>query len=109
MRGSAGSDGGSRVLLGMPWILWSIVVGQMDIHAHPEVSNYEFFACKRLSDKEHYGNITIQAVYEEVGYTNAASFIRAFKKEMGMNPSVYQKLEEDGRAGRGAAMGEEAE
>ena len=66
-------------------------------------------ACKRLSDKEHYGNITIQAVYEEVGYTNAASFIRAFKKEMGMNPSVYQKLEEDGRAGRGAAMGEEAE
>ena len=66
-------------------------------------------ACKRLSDKEHYGNITIQAVYEEVGYTNAASFIRAFKKEMGMNPSVYQKLEEDGRAGRGAAMGEETE
>ena len=44
-----------------------------------------------------------------MGYTNAASFIRAFKKEMGMNPSVYQKLEEDGRAGRGAAMGEEAE
>jgi len=35
VRGSAGSDGGSRVLWGMPWILWSIVVGQMDIHAHP--------------------------------------------------------------------------
>ena len=35
VRGSAGSDGGSRALWGMPWILWSIVVGQMDIHAHP--------------------------------------------------------------------------
>ena len=23
----------------------------LDIHAHPEVSNYEFFACKRLSDQ----------------------------------------------------------
>lgn len=34
VRGSAGSDGGSRALWGMPWILWSIVVGQMDIHAH---------------------------------------------------------------------------
>lgn len=57
-------------------------------------------ACKRLSDKEHYGHITIQAIYEGVGYKNAASFIRAFKKEMGMTPSVYQKLEEDSLADR---------
>ena len=39
-----------------------------------------------LADTEHYGNKTIQAVYEEVGYTNAVSFIRAFKKINGMTP-----------------------
>lgn len=48
-------------------------------------------ACRRLLDKEHYGNMTIQAIYEEVGYTNNVSFIRAFKKINGMTPSEYQK------------------
>ena len=36
--------------------------------------------------------MTIQAVYEEVGYTNAVSFIRAFRKVNGMTPSEYQKI-----------------
>ena len=49
-------------------------------------------ACKMLADNEHYGNKTIQAVYEEVGYTNAVSFIRAFKKINGMTPAMYKKL-----------------
>lgn len=48
-------------------------------------------ACLRLSDTTHYGKLTIQAIYEEVGYTNAVSFIRAFKKVNGMTPSEYQK------------------
>jgi len=51
-------------------------------------------ACKRLLDHERYGNMTIQAIYEEVGYTNAVSFIRAFKKVNGMTPSEYQKITE---------------
>lgn len=49
-------------------------------------------ACKRLSDTDNYGNMTIQAIYEEVGYTNAVSFIRAFKKVNGMTPAKYKKL-----------------
>lgn len=49
-------------------------------------------ACRRLTDKDHYGNMTIQAIYEELGYNSAASFIQAFKKVNGMTPSVYQKL-----------------
>lgn len=48
-------------------------------------------AARRLTDKEHYGNKTIQTIYEELGYTNAVSFIRAFKKVNGMTPSEYQK------------------
>lgn len=48
-------------------------------------------ATRRLADQEHYGNMTIQAIYEEVGYTNAVSFIRAFKRMYGITPSEYQK------------------
>lgn len=51
-------------------------------------------ACKRLSDREHYGNMTIQAIYEELGFNSASSFIQAFKNVCGMTPSVYQKLAE---------------
>lgn len=53
-------------------------------------------ACRRLSDHEHYGNLTIQAVYEGVGYTNAVSFIRAFRKINGMTPSEYQRAAVEG-------------
>jgi len=49
-------------------------------------------ACKRLRDHENYGNMTIQAIYQDVGFQSAASFINAFKKSMGMTPSTYQKL-----------------
>ncbi|MBQ9667602.1 MAG: helix-turn-helix domain-containing protein [Prevotella sp.] len=52
-------------------------------------------ACRRLTDAEHYGHLTIQAIYEEVGYTNAASFIRSFRKVNGMTPSEYQKAATD--------------
>lgn len=54
-------------------------------------------ACRRLSDTEHYGNMTIQAIYEELGYNSAASFIQSFKKVNGMTPSVYQKLKQKKR------------
>lgn len=49
-------------------------------------------ASKRLEDFEHYGNVTIQSIGEEVGYRTSASFIQSFKKIIGMTPSVYQKL-----------------
>ena len=49
-------------------------------------------ACRRLSDTQHYGNMTIQAIYEELGYKTASSFVKAFRKINGMTPSQYQKL-----------------
>jgi AraC-like DNA-binding protein len=49
-------------------------------------------ACRRMSDTEHYGNLTLQTIYESVGFNSAASFIQAFKKENGMTPSTYQKM-----------------
>lgn len=56
-------------------------------------------ACRMLSDNEHYGRMTIQAIYEEVGYTNAASFNRTFKKINGMTPAMYKKLAADNSKG----------
>ena len=50
-------------------------------------------ATRRLADQKHYGNMTIQAIYEEVGYSNAVSFIRAFKRMYGITPSEYQRRE----------------
>ena len=49
-------------------------------------------ASKMLDDFENYGNYTIQAISEDVGYKSSASFILAFKRIVGMTPSVYQKL-----------------
>ena len=48
-------------------------------------------AARRLQDHEHYGNITIQGIYQELGYNSAAAFIQAFKKLKGMTPSQFQK------------------
>lgn len=49
-------------------------------------------ASKMLDDFENYGNYTIQAISEDVGYKSSTSFILAFKRIVGMTPSVYQKL-----------------
>lgn len=49
-------------------------------------------ASKMLEDHDNYANYTIQAISEEVGYKSSTSFIIAFKKLVGMTPSVYQKL-----------------
>lgn len=49
-------------------------------------------ACHKLTDREQHRSYTMQVVYEAVGYTNAASFIRAFKRVYGMTPSEYQRV-----------------
>ena len=49
-------------------------------------------ASKMLDDFENYGNYTIQAISEDVGYKSSTSFILAFKRIIGMTPSAYQKL-----------------
>ena len=49
-------------------------------------------ACRRMADQEHYGHLTLQAIYEDLGWTSAAGFIQSFRKVNGMTPSMYQKL-----------------
>lgn len=52
-------------------------------------------ACERLNDRNTYGHLTMQAIYESVGYTNSVSFIRSFKKVNGMTPTEYVRLTRD--------------
>lgn len=49
-------------------------------------------AMVRLQDTEHYGNYTIKAISESVGYKSQATFISVFTKITGLKPGIYQKL-----------------
>lgn len=64
---------------------------------HKNFSNYvnEYrvrTACKRLADDARYGNLTVKAVGESVGYRSHATFVNIFKKTTGLTPSLYQKM-----------------
>ncbi len=48
-------------------------------------------ACRRMEDKEHYGNFTIDAISESVGFKARVTFTKAFKQHVGMLPSEYLK------------------
>ena len=49
-------------------------------------------AMRRLEDIDNYGNLTIKAIAESVGYKSQATFISVFTKETGLKPSLYQQL-----------------
>ena len=48
-------------------------------------------ACRRLVDKENYGNLTIRAIHQELGFHTATSFVTAFRKVTGQTPSEFKK------------------
>ena len=46
----------------------------------------------RLADRKNYGNYTIKAIAESVGYKSNTTFVNAFKELTGMPPSVFLKM-----------------
>lgn len=54
------------------------------------------YLINELTENNTYRNYTIKALGEEIGYTNASAFTRAFKKHTGKTPSAFIKnLEAD--------------
>ena len=49
-------------------------------------------ACRRMSDHDHYGHLTIEAISQGVGFKSRASFVNAFKKFTGLTPSQFLKM-----------------
>lgn len=45
-----------------------------------------------LDDHERYGNLTIKAISEAVGYKSQSTFISVFVKQTGLKPSLYHNL-----------------
>lgn len=49
----------------------------------------------RLLDTQRYGQYTIAAIAQSVGYRSHANFIQLFKKAVGISPSAYKKMTEE--------------
>lgn len=52
-------------------------------------------AMMRMNDIENYGNYTIKAIAESVGYKSQSNFINVFTKQTGIKPSVFQKISKE--------------
>ena len=50
----------------------------------------------RLMNTTEYGNFTIKAIAESVGYKSHTNFIIIFRKITGITPSMYQKMAKEG-------------
>ena len=49
-------------------------------------------ACRRMNDVELYGNQTIKAIAQSVGFNSHSNFVNTFRKFTGLTPSAYLKL-----------------
>ena len=48
-------------------------------------------ACRRLSDQQQYGGLTIEAIGQSVGFKSRTHFYATFKQFTGMTPAAYQR------------------
>lgn len=49
-------------------------------------------ACRRISDIDRYGRLTLDAISKSVGFRARSSFFTAFKAVTGLTPSEFQKI-----------------
>lgn len=61
-------------------------------------------ACRRIEDRENWGNITIRGIAESVGFRSTSNFVVNFRHQTGLSPSEYRR-----RALEGGAPGEKSQ
>ena len=50
--------------------------------------------CHRMTDKDNFGTLTLEAIAQSVGFKNRVTFYQAFKKFKGITPSQYMQNKE---------------
>lgn len=58
-------------------------------------------ACRRLSDTAAYGNMTLEAIAQGVGFKSQSHFCRIFKSATGLTPSNYLRMAREGKSADG--------
>lgn len=53
-------------------------------------------ACRRLTDTEQYGGLTIEAIGQSLGFKSRTNFTAIFKRFTGMTPTAYQRMARNG-------------
>lgn len=53
-------------------------------------------ACRRMNNIKEYGNFTIEAISNSVGFKSRSTFICSFKRIVGLTPSEYQRMANNG-------------
>ena len=53
-------------------------------------------ACRRLTDTEQYGGLTIEAIGQSLGFKSRTNFTATFKRFTGMTPTAYQRMARNG-------------
>ena len=53
--------------------------------------------CKRLADDEQYGQLSIEAIAESVGYRSRSHFANNFRAITGLTPSQYRRIAKQNR------------
>ena len=49
-------------------------------------------ACRRITDTEHYGHLTLEAIANSLGFMSRGNFNSVFKRVTGLTPTEYRKL-----------------
>lgn len=49
-------------------------------------------ACRRISDRQNYGMLTLEAIGNSVGFNSRSNFINLFRKKTGLSPSEYARI-----------------
>lgn len=53
-------------------------------------------ACRRMNDRENYGNYSVEGIAQSVGYGSRSHFAKLFKAATGVPPSTYMKMCKEG-------------
>ena len=52
-------------------------------------------ACRRMNDRANYGQLTIEAIGQSVGFLSRSAFSKVFKEITGLTPGAYQRQSKD--------------